>query len=71
MIEPDRQAMQVALVGLEPGSWVRHPGCPDWGVGQVQSVAGHLVTANFEHVGKISVNARVVTLQVLDGPPDP
>ena len=29
---------------LEPGQFVRHPGQPDWGEGQVQSVVGERVT---------------------------
>lgn len=43
-----------------------HPGRPDWGVGQVQSVIGERVTVNFEHGGKVLVNAAIVTLQVID-----
>ncbi len=50
----------------EPGSRVRHPGQPGWGVGQVQSVAGARVTVNFENAGKILINALVVTLDVVD-----
>lgn len=49
--------------GVEPGERVRHPQRPDWGEGQVQSVVGHRVTVNFEHAGKVLINARVVTLQ--------
>ena len=51
---------------LEPGLWVRHPGQPDWGIGQVQSVAGGRVTVNFEHAGKVLVNALAVTLEPVD-----
>ena len=36
---------------LEPGVLVRHPAEPDWGLGQVQSVAGRKVTVNFETAG--------------------
>ncbi len=49
--------------GLEPGERVRHPQQPGWGEGQVQSVVGARVTVNFEHAGKVLINARVVTLQ--------
>ncbi|PZO63119.1 MAG: DUF3553 domain-containing protein [Paracoccus denitrificans] len=42
---------------LEPGMFVRHPGAPDWGVGQVQSRIGDRITVNFPEAGK----------QVLDG----
>lgn len=48
---------------LEPGQWVRHPTQPDWGDGQVQSVDGDRVTVNFEHAGKVLINARLVTLE--------
>lgn len=47
---------------LEPGALVRHPGAEDWGLGQVQSVAGAKVTVNFEHAGKQVINASVVRL---------
>ncbi|MBX3483650.1 DUF3553 domain-containing protein [Phenylobacterium sp.] len=47
---------------LEPGVLVRHPTRPDWGLGQVQSVAGRKVTVNFEHAGKQTIDAGVVTL---------
>jgi hypothetical protein len=48
---------------LEPGQFVRHPGCPDWGLGQVQSVVGARVTVNFEHAGKVLINAALVGLE--------
>lgn len=51
---------------LEPGQRVRHPSQPDWGEGQVQSVAGERVTVNFENAGKVLINARVVALDILD-----
>ncbi len=51
---------------LEPGRFVRHPGQPEWGDGQVQSVVGDRVTVNFEHAGKVLINARVVALDLLD-----
>ena len=52
-----------------PGMQVRHPGQPDWGLGQVQSVDGHRVTVNFEHAGKLLVNTQVVALEVVIDPP--
>ena len=55
---------------IEPGQWVRHPGKPDWGLGQVQSAIGDRVTVNFEHAGKVLVNARVVALDICDPPKD-
>lgn len=48
---------------LEPGMFVRHPGQPDWGLGQVQSVVGARVTVNFEEQGKVVVDTQVVDLE--------
>lgn len=45
---------------------VCHPQQPDWGIGQVQSVIGARVTVNFEHRGKVLVNAAVIDLEILD-----
>ncbi len=47
---------------------VRHPARPDWGVGQVQSVIGDRVTVNFEHAGKVLINAGTVLLDILREP---
>lgn len=47
---------------LEPGVLVRHPQAEDWGLGQVQSVAGSKVTVNFEHAGKQVIDTTVVRL---------
>ncbi len=43
--------------------FVRHPSCPDWGLGQVQSNIGGRVTVNFEHAGKQVIDSRFVALQ--------
>jgi transcription elongation factor GreA-like protein len=51
---------------IEPGAWVRHPGCPEWGVGQVQSVIADRITVNFEEAGKRLINARLVSLKLVD-----
>ncbi len=45
-----------------PGDWVRHPDRPEWGLGRVQSALGARLTATFEHAGKQSINAAVLTL---------
>jgi len=47
---------------LEPGALVRHPTETDWGLGQVQSVAGRMVTVNFEEAGKRVIDASRVRL---------
>jgi hypothetical protein len=54
---------------LEPGALVRHPSEPEWGLGQVQSVAGRRVTVNFEHAGKQTIDAAVVTLVFVEEDP--
>lgn len=51
---------------IEPGQRVRHPDEPGWGIGQVQSAIGERVTVNFEHRGKVVINARVVDLAIVD-----
>ncbi|WP_376088343.1 DUF3553 domain-containing protein [Roseomonas sp. CCTCC AB2023176] len=50
---------------FEPGQYVRHPGRPDWGLGQVQSVIGSRVTVNFENAGKVLVNAAAAPLEIV------
>ncbi len=49
---------------LSPGTYVRHPEKPEWGLGQVQSVIGTRITVNFEHAGKQSINADVIDLEL-------
>lgn len=48
---------------LEPGTWVRLPAAPDWGIGQVQSVAGDRVTVTFENAGKRLIRLRDAALE--------
>ena len=48
---------------LAPGEWVRLASAPEWGMGQVQSVAGVRVTVNFEHAGKRLVMTDVAFLE--------
>ena len=47
---------------LEPGALVRHPERPDWGPGQVQSNIGGRITVNFEHAGKVVIEAGRIEL---------
>ena len=51
---------------LVPGTFVRHPDAPDWGIGQIQSAVGTRVTVNFEHRGKVMINAAVVALEPVE-----
>ena len=50
---------------LLPGSFVRHPERPEWGLGQVQSVVGYRVTVNFENAGKRLINSDAVALEAV------
>lgn len=51
---------------FSPGMLVRNLDQPEWGLGQVQSAVGTKVTANFEHMGKLTLNVAVVRLVVVD-----
>ena len=53
---------------LEPGMIVRHPGQPDWGLGQVQSRIGARITVNFEHMGKVVIDGARVELMPVFNP---
>ncbi len=51
---------------LFPGQLVRHPECPEWGLGQVQSVINEKITVNFPEVGKVVINVEQVSLIMVD-----
>ena len=52
---------------LSPGMLVRHPSCPDWGVGQVQSNIGGKITVNFREHGKVVIDGtRIELVPVFD-----
>ncbi|WP_299361930.1 DUF3553 domain-containing protein [uncultured Paracoccus sp.] len=50
---------------LEPGMMVRHPGAPEWGIGQVQSRIGDRIVVNFAEAGKQAVDGKRVELQLV------
>ena len=54
-----------------PGTFVRHPGQPDWGLGQIQSAVGPRVTVNFQNRGKVLINVDEIDLEVIENLPDP
>ena len=54
----------------QPGTFVKNPARPDWGLGQVQSAIGARVTVNFENAGKLLQNVDAVPLVVVDGSGD-
>ena len=47
---------------LTPGTLVRHPDQPSWGVGQVQSNIGGKITVNFRDAGKVVIDGANVML---------
>ena len=47
---------------LEPGSLVRHPTEPDWGIGQVQSNIGDRITVSFREMGKVVIDGSRIAL---------
>lgn len=49
----------------QPGTLVRHPLKPEWGLGQVQSSINDRLTVNFEHAGKVVLDLRLVTLEMV------
>ncbi|MGR1582187.1 DUF3553 domain-containing protein [Thalassobius sp. S69A] len=52
---------------LEPGMRVQHPGCPEWGIGQVQSNIRGKITVNFPDAGKVVIDgSRIVLTPVFD-----
>ena len=56
---------------LVPGTRVRHPDEPGWGIGQVQSVIGNRITVNFENAGKLLINGEHVHLIEIDDAQEP
>ena len=48
---------------FEPGQHVVLVAAPDWGLGQVQSVAGDRITVNFENAGKRTINMKHAELR--------
>ena len=53
---------------LAPGMLVRHPACPDWGIGQVQSNVAGKITVNFPEQGKVVIDgSRIELTPVFDG----
>ena len=65
------QDMNGSIDRLAPGTFVRSPANPDWGLGQVQSAVGHKVTVNFEHRGKLVLNTASVALTAVEPPASP
>ena len=48
-----------------PGILVHHPKEKDWGIGQVQSKIGNIITVNFENAGKKTINGKKIELEIV------
>lgn len=48
----------------DPGDYVTNPNQKEWGIGQVQSIIKNMVTVNFEHVGKKTINTDEIVLEM-------
>ena len=48
-----------------PGIFVNHPKKKDWGIGQVQSKIGDIITVNFENAGKKTINGKEIQLEII------
>lgn len=69
-MQDDGREMRGVNGMLAPGMLVRHPGRPDWGVGQVQSRIGERITVSFENTGKIVIDGTRIDLEFLPTPDD-
>lgn len=52
------------------GAIVRNPAQPDWGIGQVQSIAAGRITVNFENAGKLVLAEAHVALELVEAEPE-
>jgi len=48
-----------------PGSFVINKNNKNWGLGQIQSSIGNIITVNFENVGKKVINANKINLEII------
>ena len=51
------------FLNYEPGDFVINPKNRSWGIGQIQSIIDDKVTVNFENIGKIVINSKVIILE--------
>ena len=49
-----------------PGTLVKCPSQPSWGIGQVQSCIGNKATINFENSGKKVIDLGVVNIEIIE-----
>ena len=54
------------FIDYTPGTLVKCPSQPNWGIGQIQSCIGNKATINFENSGKKVIDLEVITLEIID-----
>ena len=50
---------------LTSGLFVINKNNKNWGLGQIQSSIGNIITVNFENVGKKVINANEISLEII------
>ena len=50
---------------ITPGIYVNHPNKKSWGIGQVQSKIGNIISVNFENAGKKTINGEKIELKII------
>ena len=50
---------------LTPGVFVINEKRIEWGIGQVQSKIGNIITVNFENAGKKTINGKEIKLNIV------
>ena len=55
---------------FQQGDWVRHPKCPDWGIGEVLGQDGDTVRVLFQQKGEKKLNTQYVNLEAVEAPVD-
>ena len=53
------------ILDFEPGDRVINPSNKNWGIGQVQSKIGNIITVNFENAGKKTINGKEIKLNIV------
>ena len=48
---------------IAPGTFVKNPNKPEWGIGQVQSAIKNRITVNFENAGKKMIDTNNIGLE--------
>ena len=54
------------FLSYEPGDFMINPKNRNWGIGQIQSIIGNKVTANFENTGKKVINTNEIILKKIN-----